>query len=191
MRRLFAHPRRSTVTFMFLHIVVSINGSELYRYSFTENEILIGRSSECDVFLDNPGVSRTHAKLLHEGEQVKLIDLNSGNGTFLNGQAISEAFVDSGDNIGIGKFSVTAKLAAEPLPESETPEMTEPEPVASKTVFLRPEETRKILETQVPPKPATSAPVRPSPKTELKSSANWLFIAGAVVGLLCGWLIWG
>lgn len=177
---------------MFLQIVVSINGSELHRYSFTENEILIGRSSECDVLLDNPGVSRTHAKLLRQGERVQVIDLNSGNGTFLNGQSVTQAVVNSGDTIGIGKFSVTAKLAAEALPDSEPQAVAEPEPVSSSTVFLRPEETRKILEkTQVAPKPAASAPVRPRQNEAVKSSASWLFFAGAAVGLLCGWLIWG
>lgn len=177
---------------MYLQIVVSINGSELHRYSFTESEILIGRSSECDVILDNAGVSRTHAKLVRVGERVQVVDLESGNGTFLNGKRINGAFVNPGDTIGIGKFSLTAKLAAEALPDSDPHPEVDAEPVNTSTVFLRPEETRKILEkTQVAPKPAASASVRPSQPEVTKSSGGLLFIAGALVGLLCGWLIWG
>jgi FOG: FHA domain len=177
---------------MYLQIVVSINGNELHRYSFSEGEILIGRSSDCDVILDNAGVSRTHAKIVRVGERVQLVDLNSGNGTFLNGKGINEAFVTPDDFIGIGKFNVTAKLAAEALPDSEAHPQVDAEPVKTNTVFLRPEETRKILEkTQVAPKPAATAPVRPAQPEAKQSSGGLLFIAGALVGLLCGWLIWG
>lgn len=178
---------------MFLQIVVSINGAELHRYSFSENEILIGRSPECDVLLDNAGVSRTHAKVLRQGDRVHLADLNSGNGTFLNGQWVNEAFVNAGDTVGIGKFTLTMKVAAEPLPDLEPHTASEPEPVTSNTVFLRPEETRKILEkTQVASsKPAPSSPVRPNKPEAAKPAGMWLFAAGALAGLIVGWLFWG
>ncbi|MBC6905966.1 FHA domain-containing protein [Saccharophagus sp. K07] len=177
---------------MFLHIVVSINNSELHRYNFTETEILIGRSSECDVLLDNAGISRTHAKILRQGNEVKLIDLNSGNGTFLNGQSIQEATVTSDDTIGIGKFALTVKLSEEALPDSEPPPSAEPPPVTTSTVFLRPDETRKILQqTQTPKAQATTQPTRPSQAESGNSNSLWIFAAGAVVGLLFGWLFWG
>ncbi len=177
---------------MYIQVVVSINGNELHRYSFKEGEILIGRSSDCDVILDNAGVSRTHAKLVRVGERVQLLDLDSGNGTFLNGKGIKGSFVNPGDTIGIGKFSLTAKLGAEALPDSDPHPEIDGEPINTSTVFLRPEETRKILEkTQVAPKPAATTPLRPSQPEVNKSSGGLLFIAGALVGLLCGWLIWG
>lgn len=177
---------------MYLHVVISINGNELHRYSFAETEILIGRSPECDVLLDNAGVSRTHAKILRQGDRVQIVDLNSGNGTFLNGQGVSEAYVNGGDTVGIGKFTLTLKLAEEPLDDAEPHLDADPEPVASKTVFLRPEETRKILEkTQVAsPKPHLSTPVRPNKPETDKSAGMWLFAAGALAGLIVGWLIW-
>ena len=178
---------------MFLQIVVSINGAELHRYSFSENEVLIGRSPECDVLLDNAGVSRTHAKVLRQGDRVQLVDLNSSNGTFLNGKWINEAYVNSGDTVGIGKFTLTMKVAAEPLPDLEPHAASNPEPVSSSTVFLRPEETRKILEkTQVAGnKPAVTTPVRPTIPEATKPAGMWLYAAGALAGLVLGWLIWG
>lgn len=178
---------------MFLHVVISINGNELHRYSFSESEILIGRSPECDVWLDNAGVSRTHAKVLRQGNRVQIVDLNSGNGTFLNGQWVNEAFVNSGDTVGIGKFSLTLKVAEEALADADPHPAAEPEPVTSNTVFLRPEETRKILEkTQVAgSKPHVNAPVRPQKEEATKPAGLWMFAAGALAGLVCGWLIWG
>src|SRR5690606_18505442 len=104
---------------MFLHVVISINGSELHRYSFSDTEILIGRSSECQVLLDNAGVSRTHAKVLRQGNRVQIVDLGSGNGTFLNGEKVDEALVNSGDTVGIGKFSLTLKVAEEALEDAD------------------------------------------------------------------------
>lgn len=177
---------------MYLQIFVSINGNELHRYNFKESEILIGRSAECDILLDNPGVSRTHAKILREGDRVKVADLNSGNGTFLNGKAVTEATVADSDTVGIGKFVLTIKLTEEALPESEPPPATEPAPVTASTVFLRPDETRKILQQTQTAKPqASTSTVRPS-KTEFSNSNTlWIFAAGALVGLFCGWLFWG
>lgn len=177
---------------MFLHVVISINGSELHRYSFSDTEILIGRSSECQVLLDNAGVSRTHAKVLRQGNRVQIVDLGSGNGTFLNGEKVDEALVNSGDTVGIGKFSLTLKVAEEALEDADPHPEAEPEPVSSNTVFLRPEETRKILETQVASaQPHTSTPVRPNQVDAEKPTSLWLIIAGALAGLVLGWLIWG
>ena len=178
---------------MYLQIVVSINGNELHSYSFAESEILIGRSAECDVLLDNLGVSRTHAKILRQGNSLQIVDLNSGNGTFLNGKWVNEATVSAGDTVGIGKFSLTMKLSNERLPEAEVQSTAEADTVISSTVFLRPEETRKILQQSQGAKPApVMAPSRPS-KSEpaVAQPIGWIFAAGALLGLFCGWLFWG
>lgn len=179
---------------MFLHVVISINGSELHRYNFSDTEILIGRGPDCDVLLDNAGVSRTHAKVLRLEDRIQILDLDSGNGTFVNGEKVSEAFITSGDTVGIGKFSLTLNVAEEPLADTDPPPEVEPEPVSSNTVFLRPEETQKILEkTQIAgTKPtASSTPVRPQPQDTDKPTNVWLIVAGALAGLILGWLIWG
>lgn len=179
---------------MYLQIRVSIQGNQLHVYSFSESEILIGRSQECDVLLDNAGVSRTHAKLLRQGNQVVVVDLLSGNGTFVNGQRITQTTVSPGDSIGIGKFTLSAKLSREDLPPTEPPATAaEPEVVSSSTVFLRPEETRKILQQAQSAKPATAAPVRPAARAApaAEKPVAWVFAAGVLVGLFCGWLFWG
>lgn len=179
---------------MYLQISITIQGKELQSYSFTESEILIGRSAECDVLLDNAGVSRTHAKLLRQGDQVVVVDLLSGNGTFVNGHRVTQAQVSASDTIGIGKFSLTAKLSREDLPQTPPPVSTaEPEVVSSSTVFLRPEETQRILQKaqgakQAPPAPARPTPTPTAPPQQIPM--GWVFAAGALLGLVCGWLIW-
>jgi len=57
----------------------------------TKDEVSIGRSEECDLVLSHdPTVSRRHARLVREGEQVFIEDLRSTHGTLVNGEQVSE-----------------------------------------------------------------------------------------------------
>jgi hypothetical protein len=67
----------------------------------------IGRSPDCDVFLDDVTVSRKHAVLVGEGERFHVEDLGSLNGTFLNRKRIEKAPVEDGDELQIGKYRLT------------------------------------------------------------------------------------
>ncbi len=79
-----------------------------------QGETNIGRDPGCELMLDNLGVSRRHAQLREIGGRFVVEDLNSTNGVFVNGQQIaSAAEVNSGDEIKIGKFSLTFEQAQE------------------------------------------------------------------------------
>ena len=56
--------------------------------ALTEHVTTIGRSSDCQVVLSDPNVSRRHAEIRHIGEGYSLIDLGSTNGTEVNGQRV-------------------------------------------------------------------------------------------------------
>jgi hypothetical protein len=65
--------------------------------------IVLGSSSDCDIQLDEPGVSSRHAEIrLIEGNSLQLTDLGSSTGTLLNGEPVSETLLGSGDEIRIG-----------------------------------------------------------------------------------------
>jgi pSer/pThr/pTyr-binding forkhead associated (FHA) protein len=68
---------------------------------------LIGRSPECDVFLDDVTVSRRHAELVRQGETFTITDLGSLNGTFVNRKRIESAELDDDDELQIGKYRLT------------------------------------------------------------------------------------
>jgi hypothetical protein len=68
---------------------------------------LIGRSPECDVFLDDVTVSRKHAELVRDGETFTISDLGSLNGTFVNKKRIETAELDDDDELQIGKYRLT------------------------------------------------------------------------------------
>jgi hypothetical protein len=67
----------------------------------------IGRSPDCDVFLDDVTVSRRHAVLLRRGSIFTLQDQGSLNGTFLNRRRIESAELADGDEVQIGKYRLT------------------------------------------------------------------------------------
>ena len=68
---------------------------------------VIGRSSGCDIVLDDPNVSRRHAEVRRLGEGYSLIDLGSTNGTEVNGQRVGETSLMNGDVIGVGTTRLT------------------------------------------------------------------------------------
>ena len=59
----------------------------------TEESVLVGRAPECGLRLDHPSVSRRHAELRREGEGWRLTDLGSKNGSFLNGERVSNSLL--------------------------------------------------------------------------------------------------
>lgn len=63
----------------------------------------VGRSSDADVKLDDTGVSRRHAEIRREGDDVVLVDLGSTNGTTVNGRAIERVRLTPGDTIRLGR----------------------------------------------------------------------------------------
>jgi FHA domain len=73
----------------------------------SEERTLIGRSPECDVFLDDVTVSRRHAELVRDGERFTITDLGSLNGTFVNRKRIETAELEDDDELQIGKYRLT------------------------------------------------------------------------------------
>lgn len=71
---------------------------------------LIGRSPECDVFLDDVTVSRRHAEIVQEGASYVIRDLGSLNGTFVNRKRIESAELEDDDELQIGKYRLTFLL---------------------------------------------------------------------------------
>ncbi len=67
--------------------------------------LLIGRSSDADLFFDDVTVSRRHAELArNERGRLVLRDLGSLNGTYLNRVRVEQAILEPGDEVQIGKF---------------------------------------------------------------------------------------
>jgi hypothetical protein len=68
----------------------------------SDKQILIGRSSDLDMVLVEDMVSRKHARIAMQGDQIWIEDLGSTNGTFVNGEKIKRARLKEGDRVLIG-----------------------------------------------------------------------------------------
>jgi FHA domain/zinc-ribbon domain len=67
----------------------------------------IGRSPDCDIFLDDVTVSRNHAVLIEDGGHFSVEDQGSLNGTFVNRRRIDRAPLQEGDELQVGKYRMT------------------------------------------------------------------------------------
>lgn len=75
-------------------------------YELTTPVTLLGRGTDCDLRLVDPGVSRHHAELRVEGQQVALVDLGSTNGTFVNGQPVRRIELQNGTRVTLGRTTL-------------------------------------------------------------------------------------
>jgi len=62
----------------------------------------IGRSEECDIVIESPYVSAKHALIRKKGKRFYIEDLNSTNGTFVNGKRVKISRIKNGDIITLG-----------------------------------------------------------------------------------------
>src|SRR5580658_6801328 len=67
-----------------------------------DRQIIVGRSSDLDMVLVEDMVSRKHAKIAMQGDQIWIEDLGSTNGTFVNGEKIKRSRLKEGDRVLIG-----------------------------------------------------------------------------------------
>ncbi|HTR52107.1 MAG TPA: FHA domain-containing protein, partial [Kofleriaceae bacterium] len=87
------------------------------RYRLGDGEYLIGRRSDCQIFVPDMGVSRQHARLRKDGDAWMLEDLGSNNGTYINGVRVEAATsLRNDDEISIAnnRIRVEAERASEP-----------------------------------------------------------------------------
>ena len=82
-------------------------------HAFATGEVIIGRTDECQIILQDPSISRKHAKVVVDGSEVRVLDLKSKNGTKVNGTQVMEAVLKDGDRLHLGKFEITFNDALE------------------------------------------------------------------------------
>jgi pSer/pThr/pTyr-binding forkhead associated (FHA) protein len=87
-------------------ITVMFGADPQSEHSLEKSEIKIGRSQDCDIVVDNLGVSRHHCTIVKEGDNWVIVDGGSNNGTYMNGAKISRQALKHGDKVILGKHSL-------------------------------------------------------------------------------------
>jgi pSer/pThr/pTyr-binding forkhead associated (FHA) protein len=154
-------------------------GMEFY---LSKNDFLIGRLPDCDLPLNENTLSAKHAKISRAGDRFEIIDLNSTNGTFVNGERITRKVLRSDDRIRVDVFEFLFVNPAD----------------VSRTVIARIPDAVKIDETVVRPLPETDVTqpverieVNPTPEPFPPQRSGGSVWGGLVLGLALALLIAG
>jgi len=129
-------------------LVVSIDGVVIKEAPLVKEHTAVGRRPYNDVVIDNLAVSGEHAVFHLTGGEAEVEDLNSTNGTYVNGKAVKRQALRSGDTVEVGKYKIRF------LNEEEAPTF-------EKTMLFKPGAPPPQKAAPLPPPPAVfSAAVR-------------------------------
>lgn len=109
-------------------MTISLDGVVLKDIELKQPRTTLGRRPYNDIVVDNLAVSGEHAVIVLKPEGVELVDLNSTNGTYLNGKAIVSALVRADDVIEIGRYQMRIRPDAMAEPPQASPMASEPTP---------------------------------------------------------------
>src|SRR5664280_533554 len=87
-------------------LVVSLDGVVIKEVQLTKDKTTLGRRPYNDIVIDNLAVSGEHAVLQMVGQDVFIEDLNSTNGTYINGKAVKKQLLAHNDTVEVGKYKI-------------------------------------------------------------------------------------
>jgi hypothetical protein len=129
-------------------LVLSLDGQVLAEYNMNKERYTVGRLPDNDIRIDNAAVSGHHALLINILNDSFLEDLNSTNGTYVNGKIIKKHALQHDDVITIGHHSLRFVDGAGDAPDDEF----------EKTMLISPSDAAKL------PLPTAAAAARPVPQ---------------------------
>ncbi|MEP6968973.1 MAG: FHA domain-containing protein [Betaproteobacteria bacterium] len=96
-------------------MIVSIDGVVIKEVQLTKDRTTLGRRPYNDVVIDNLAISGEHAVFQMVGAEVFIEDLNSTNGTYVNGKAAKKQQLQNGDTVEVGKYKIkfVSEMAAD------------------------------------------------------------------------------
>jgi predicted component of type VI protein secretion system len=90
-------------------------------FSITRDMTVVGRREDCDLRIPLSDVSRKHCRLVVDGDTVKVEDLGSSNGTYVNAERIQQAELHAGDTLQIGPVVFVLQVDGFPADEDLQP----------------------------------------------------------------------
>ena len=126
-------------------LVLSLDGQVLAEYNMSKERYTVGRLPDNDIRIDNAAVSGHHALVINILNDSFLEDLNSTNGTYVNGKLIKKHALQHGDVITVGHHALRFVDG----------EADEPQDEFEKTMIIGP---RAAARLQIPPAAAAPPP---------------------------------
>jgi FHA domain len=135
-------------------LVVSLDGVVIKEVQITKEKTTLGRRPYNDIVIDNLAVSGEHAHLQMVGNDVFIEDLNSTNGTYINGKAVRKQLLSNNDTVEIGKYKI--KFITEVTDDFE------------RTMIMRP--GMQSFGNTPPPRHSANMPTAPAPLASAPSA---------------------
>ncbi len=129
-------------------LVLQFENKILQEIPVGSRAIGIGRAPDNDLLIDNLAVSSYHARIYPEAGQLVIEDLNSMNGTFVNGQRVERSMLRDGDDIVVGKHHIRVEITREAPVPVDAGRRT-PAPKVEETQVLDTRERREMIEQAV------------------------------------------
>lgn len=153
-------------------LVLSLNGDVISEIDLDKEATTIGRKAVNDIQIDNLAVSGSHAKVLKLGNDCFLEDLQSTNGTYVNGDPVTKHVLKHGDQIKIGKHELVYQNEAAAAAATDDDEDFE------KTMILKP----FVPEAEKPQAPKAEAPAAQADSETADFKAILQLLTGANMG---------
>ena len=151
-------------------MIVSIDGVVIKEVQITKDRTTLGRRPYNDVVIDNLAISGEHAVFQMTGHDVFIEDLNSTNGTYVNGKAAKKQQLVNGDTVEVGKYKI--KFVAEAVGDGfEKTMMVKSMPAAAAAPAM-----------SHPGAMASAAPRPPAPAAVSMGQASIKVLSGAASG---------
>lgn len=161
-----------------LKVDLLVRGQLVRTFTFACTTITVGRDPRSRLYIDNPSVSREHARFILTPGGCVLEDGGSANGTFVNGQRVARTLVGDEDQVQMGKFTLRARVT----------EVAARNP--DRTLALSSDELERVMTASgTPPRGVATLPPAPEPShVQLIAATVVASSIGAVVGALAMWV---
>lgn len=148
-------------------VMVIFGGQEQSNHELDKPKMVVGRDATCEIHIDNLGISRQHCAFLVRSDAFVVQDLNSSNGTYVNQRKITEHFLNDGDEVVIGKYTLKFKNQAQVAAPAAAPAGSAPVPETLNTYVMdgaKIQEQLAKMKGAQPPAPGAppGAPAQPA-----------------------------
>lgn len=99
---------------MQVELVFVTAGGQIKSRHLESGRYVIGRDTRCDLRVPSPEVSRQHCEISIDRDAVRVRDLKSSNGTWVNSERVDESSLDAGDLISVGPVVVVVRIDGDP-----------------------------------------------------------------------------
>lgn len=97
-----------------MELVFVTAGGQIKSRHLESGRYVIGRDTRCDLRVPSPEVSRQHCEISVDRDAVRVRDLKSSNGTWVNSERVEESSLEAGDLIAVGPVVVVVRIEGDP-----------------------------------------------------------------------------